>query len=400
MLNQLLKASLSAMTPPIAIIGAGPCGLTLARLLECQKIDYVVYERDETAASANAGGSLDIHQDTGQAALRKAGLWDEFRNQARWEDDRFTVYDKYGKQHLEHKGGDGDEAGRPEIDRKALRQILLDSIPKEKIQWAKPLKAVRLDHANSPILEFANGTTASGFQLVVGTEGAWSKVRSMITQAKPAYSGRTYIESQIPLENPLYRAIADRIGYGTAAFLAGPTQMMVQRQGNGWYRVYFGIRVPELYVGNTIDLTDVEATRNALLSGFYADWDEELKELLRCAGNFRSWPLFQLPADSQNWTTVPGLTLAGDAAHLALPNGEGVNCAMKDALELASKIEAIGLQDLDDAVREYEKELLVRGRSHIEDGIQLEQLLASDEGPTAVVKAFEQMTKASHTGEM
>ena len=181
MLNRVLKASLATMTPPIAIIGAGPCGLTLARLLECQNIDYVVYERDETAASANAGGSLDIHQGTGQAALRKAGLWDEFRKQARWEDDRFTVYDKYGKQHLERKGGDGgDKEGRPEIDRKALRQILLDSIPKEKIHWGSPLKDITFDHTNSTVLEFTNGTTASGFRLVVGTEGAWSKVRSMV----------------------------------------------------------------------------------------------------------------------------------------------------------------------------------------------------------------------------
>lgn len=168
-------------TAPIAIIGAGPCGLTLARLLERQKVDYVVYERDESAASANAGGSLDIHEATGQAALRKAGLWDAFRKEARWEDDRFTVYDKFGKRHLDVKSNGGvDEAGRPEIDRKTLRQILLDSVPQEKIRWGSTLKAVKMHQAGSPSLEFTSGAIAEGFKLVVGTDGARSKVRSMV----------------------------------------------------------------------------------------------------------------------------------------------------------------------------------------------------------------------------
>ncbi|KAM5342163.1 hypothetical protein ACJ41O_015194 [Fusarium nematophilum] len=396
------------MTPPIAIIGAGPCGLTLARLLECKGIDYVVYERDGAAMAANAGGSLDIHQQTGQEAIREAGLWDEFRKQARWEDDRFTVYDKHGKLHLEQKGsGYGAKEGKPEIDRGALREILLGSIPSDKIHWSSSLKAIRLGDTGSPTLEFSNGMTAKGFKLVVGTDGAWSKVRPMvvflsyhhvqsstdlvskITQAKPEYSGRTYIETQLTPENPLYRAVAEKIGHGTAAFLAGPTQMMVQRQGNGCYRVYFGIRVPELYAGKAIDLVNVQAVQEALLSEFYAEWAEELKDYIRFADNFRKWTLYQLPVDSQGWMMVPGLTLAGDAAHLAIPNGEGVNCAMKDALELASKIHAYGLENLNDAVREYEKELFVRGRDHIEDGIQMEKLLGHDKGASAVAKAFQ-----------
>jgi 2-polyprenyl-6-methoxyphenol hydroxylase-like FAD-dependent oxidoreductase len=66
--------------PSIAVIGAGPCGLTLARLLQCKGINYLVYERDESKDSNRSGGSLDIHAGTGQHALREGGLFDEFKN--------------------------------------------------------------------------------------------------------------------------------------------------------------------------------------------------------------------------------------------------------------------------------------------------------------------------------
>lgn len=179
MLKQILNASLPRLKPPpIAIIGAGPCGLTLARLLQQKNYDFVVYERDETATSANIGGTLDIHPETGQEALRKAGLWEDFRKKARSEDDRFQFFDKEGKLHLEHKGD--EQGGRPEIDRGALRKILLDSIPKDKVKWSSQLKAVELEKNGSPVLEFINGTTAGGFKLVVGTDGAWSKVRPKV----------------------------------------------------------------------------------------------------------------------------------------------------------------------------------------------------------------------------
>jgi 2-polyprenyl-6-methoxyphenol hydroxylase-like FAD-dependent oxidoreductase len=168
------------MAPIIAIVGGGPCGLTLARLLECKGIDYVVFERDEfTQVSERAGGSLDIHQETGQRALREAGLFDEFSKQARNEDQVFTIYDKHGKRWAQH--GDGSDAGRPEIDRLQLRQILLNSIPKEKIRWGASLKTVASGKNGAPVLTFTDGSTASGFDLVVGADGAWSKVRPAVS---------------------------------------------------------------------------------------------------------------------------------------------------------------------------------------------------------------------------
>jgi len=162
--------------PPIAIIGAGPCGLTLARLLQCKGIDFAVYERDESETSNRAGGSLDIHPETGQRALQEGGLFDEFKKYARYDDTVFAVFDKSGEKLLQI--GQGRDA--PEIDRFELRQILLDAVPKDKIKWGHTLKSAALDKDGRPVLHFANGVVASGFKLVVGADGAWSKVRPLV----------------------------------------------------------------------------------------------------------------------------------------------------------------------------------------------------------------------------
>src|SRR5205809_821255 len=62
----------------IAIAGAGPCGLTLARLLQQKGADVRVFELESSTAARNQGGSLDLHEDSGQLALRKAGLHELF----------------------------------------------------------------------------------------------------------------------------------------------------------------------------------------------------------------------------------------------------------------------------------------------------------------------------------
>lgn len=175
-------------TSSVAIIGAGPCGLALASFLQRKNISFVVYEQQDSAETLVASGSLDLHKDTGQLALREAGLYDAFVKEARWEDDRVSFFDKYGE--LLHRavgeteeGEDGMKSGgKPEIDRKSLRDILLGSIPPTKIKWGHHLSKVRFSGGDNrgPVLHFANNAVVGGFSLVVGTDGAWSKVRAEV----------------------------------------------------------------------------------------------------------------------------------------------------------------------------------------------------------------------------
>ena len=214
-----------------------------------------------------------------------------------------------------------------------------------------------------------------------------------MTQSTPQYSGKGYIESRIDLGNSHYEATASRAGAGM--FLSiGPEKLIVtQRQGNGSYRNYFGIQVPETFFrDNSVDLAgDVEGMRRLLLSDFYADWADEYKDLIRHGTSFRAWPLYTLAAEDMGWKPAPGVTLAGDAAHLAIPNGEGVNLAMTDALRLASLIAEHGVEDADRAVREYEEEMFPRGKATIEDGKSMANVMYRGDP-----KAFIELLSVGH----
>lgn len=168
------------MVPDIAIIGAGPCGLTFARLLELNNINYIIFERDasSTPTPQHQGGTLDLHPKTGQLALKRAGLFEEYSKIARWNAGTGVVMDPAGKTYVNFdKGAEG-----PEIDRVQLRRLLLDSVPEEKIRWDHAVKAVeKVESGAGWVIRFADGSTAAGFKLIVGADGAWSKIRPLVS---------------------------------------------------------------------------------------------------------------------------------------------------------------------------------------------------------------------------
>lgn len=167
---------------PIAIVGAGPAGLTLARLLEVAEIPYVVFERDVSATWANehqSSGTLDLHPTTGQAALIEAGLFPKFQSLARFGVP-LTIVDSQGKVHLfDSREGDTKE---PEIDRKDLRDLLLSSVPTSRILWDHKMQHIERVDSGSITIHFHNQPSRSGFRLVVGADGAWSKIRAIVSE--------------------------------------------------------------------------------------------------------------------------------------------------------------------------------------------------------------------------
>jgi prephenate dehydrogenase len=57
-------------TPKIAIIGAGPVGCLLARILSISNTPVTVYESDISPDYRSQGGTLDLHRNTGIAAIK------------------------------------------------------------------------------------------------------------------------------------------------------------------------------------------------------------------------------------------------------------------------------------------------------------------------------------------
>ena len=166
------------MAPPIAIVGAGEAGLTLARLLEINDIDYVVFEQRASSDNVGFWGTLDMHPDTAQIALKEAGLREKFETVARFDMQISGMFDQHGEIITR---SDIDDI--PQIDWHDLRALLIESIPQDKIRWNTEVENLEKHADGSISVHFADGSVEGGFKLVVGADGTWSRVRQLVNAA-------------------------------------------------------------------------------------------------------------------------------------------------------------------------------------------------------------------------
>jgi 2-polyprenyl-6-methoxyphenol hydroxylase-like FAD-dependent oxidoreductase len=362
--------------PHVAIVGAGPGGLMLARLLLLRGLEPTVFERDRHATDRPQGGSLDLHGDTGQRAMRIAGLEKEFSTAARPEDQGDRLYDQKGTL-LFDRDGAGDD--RPEIDRTALRQILLNSLPPGMVRWSSKVDSV-LSHADGGC-EVAAGGAAQRFDVVVGADGAWSQVRSILTDAIPRYEDVTLVEFGFDAQR---HANVDALVGSGKMFAVGDNRVLIaQRNGHGHLRGYAGLRLAE-NTAREWTMETPDRVRAHLLRAF-AGWASRLTYLIECGEFIAVRPLYALPI-GYTWQSRPGITLLGDAAHLMSPfSGEGVNLALADAVDLA---DALTSGDGWQAVVACETAIMERARPAAEGAAQGLNGTISSEGVAAVLEHY------------
>lgn len=133
----------TSTAPRIAIIGAGPGGLICARILQRRGISATVYDLDASGAARDQGGTLDMHPDSGQNALREAGLLDEFLALARPEGRQMRLVGRDGRVLFDAVPPEtATEDGNPEIDRGQLRALLLNSLEPDTVRWSHKLTHV------------------------------------------------------------------------------------------------------------------------------------------------------------------------------------------------------------------------------------------------------------------
>ena len=341
----------------VAIIGAGPAGCLLARLLHLSGVAVVVFEAETSPTARMHGGTLDLHPKTGIAAIKAAGLYDTFMKRARKKSACLRICDKSGRVYFHLPAF---VSGKPEIDRVQLRSLLVDSIPSEMIRWGHHLERV----TNRAELNFTNGVVESGFDLLVGADGAWSKVRSVLTDEKPAYSGIAGYDLCVSDESRRTLAVNKLVNNGTLFVFSDGKSIIGQQMADGSIHVSVWCRHDEDWIKGRrqqpIPLQDIDAE--------LGDWADYLLDLVRHAdGEVRVNALYTLPKGFQ-WTHRSVVTLIGDAAHLMTPfAGEGVNIALDDAKKLAQAIFK-SLQDRDPQqslsrnVAAYESAMFKRAR--------------------------------------
>ena len=263
------------MTAPVTIVGAGLGGLTLARVLHVHGIPATIYEAEPSAEARTQGGQLDIHEYNGQLALEAAGLTGEFRAIIHEGGEATHVLDPHGTVLLDEP--DDGTGGRPEVLRGDLRRILLDSLPEGMIQWGRKVTGVRPLGDGRHELTFADGSAVTT-SLLVGADGAWSRVRPLLSDAEPEYVGTTFIETYLYDADEGHPAAAKAVG-GGALFAVAPGQgILGHREPSGVLHAYVALSKPPEWIAG-LDFAD-PATVTAKVAAEFTGWAPELTALI------------------------------------------------------------------------------------------------------------------------
>ncbi|KAG6025482.1 hypothetical protein E4U41_001511 [Claviceps citrina] len=385
---------MSPYKPRIAIIGSGPGGLTLGRLLYKAGVQATIFEARSKPTDEDYDkpcGMLDLHEESGLNVVRRCGLWDEFMALTGDCAEDIKIYDHDGEL-LHHYRGSAADGARPEISRLALTRLLEKSLPSDMIRWEHKVVGVEAaastaeDGRVEMVVDFGQVHGKQAFDFVVGADGAWSKVRRLLTAVKPSYVGMHFMTLDMLAARPDQ---SEFLGQGSMTSLAFRNGIIGQRAARGATRFYLMVSTPDENFATTSGFGNKTAAEAAPAlvedAALFGRWAQSFKDLITAActsGNngdrLDIRPMYVLPV-THAWDTKPGVTVVGDAAHLMQPfAGEGVNLAMWDSLDLSDVIiKAVessadgGSLDFQRAmlplVEEFEKKMMVRAHEKMEE---------------------------------
>ncbi|MFD2965817.1 FAD-dependent oxidoreductase [Sphingobacterium bambusae] len=348
----------------IAIVGGGTGGLTLATLLQGRGADVQVYERDLNKFARVQGSPLDLHEESGLAALAKAGLLIAFKENYLPGADRKLIVDEHAKIFFsDHESKVEENFGnpyfRPEIDRGALRKILLDALAPDTVVWDCNFQ--HMEQAGQGWLLHFKDRESLYADIVIAAEGANSKIRPYITSTKPFYTGICMLEGNVYDAKTNTPQIHALLNGGKIMAFGNERNILMGQKGNGDIGFYASFKADEDWVTSSrLDYND----RQEVLAWFkqaYPTWSDIWATLFEHAAlPFIPRPIYCMPANNANYG-LPNLTMLGDAAHVMPPfAGEGVNMAMLDALELSEALTSSDYESIQAAIASFEQKMYSR----------------------------------------
>lgn len=376
----------------IAIVGGGPGGLTLATLLQLRGVDVNVYERDLNKYARVQGSPLDLHEDSGLAALRKANLLDEFKNNFLPKADRKKLVNEqaevlFSDHDVKVEENFGNPHFRPEIDRGTLRTILLESLQPETVIWDSHFMS--MDKQNDGwLLHFKNGNSVYA-DVVIAADGANSKIRPYITPIKAFYSGVTMLEGNIYDAKKAAPQIFELLNGGKIMAFGNKKNILMGQKGNGEIGFYVSFKADENWATQSgLDFTDKTQVLNWFKT-FYSEWSPSWHELFeQTATPFIPRPIYCMPLD-QMWEPLPNLTMLGDAAHVMPPfAGEGANMAMLDALELSDCLTSSNYTTVQEAISVYELSMRKRASTAAKESLDNGEVMHSEKALSTMLEFF------------
>ncbi|MFJ8690964.1 FAD-dependent oxidoreductase [Micromonospora wenchangensis] len=376
-------------TTPVTIVGAGLGGLTLARVLHVHGIPSTVYELDASPRARTQGGMLDIHDYNGQLGVRAAGLFEEFKKIIHQGGEATRILDKYGTVHSDETDEPGEEndgvGSRPEVDRGDLRKMLLDSLPEGTIRWGTKVTGVRSLGGGRHELTFADGA-AQTTSLLVGADGAWSRVRPLLSDATPEYTGMSFIEVDHHDAAKRHPGPATTVGTGMLFALGAGQGFLAHAEADGSLHIYIALAKPADWI-KSVDWTDTDKGKAILVEEFH-DWAPEFHALITEADSALVPRTINALPIHHRWDRIAGVTLLGDAAHLMSPfAGEGANLAMLDGAELGRAI-AANPGDVESALTAYEEDLFPRSAGAAEEAARNLELCFDERAPHSLLDQF------------